>query len=138
MNLACYLWDNFLGGTSSFRPLGNAMFDGIDFAIGQASSTRYWDDLARYLARYNLLFRRKMVYLSAAPQCSFPNKYLDKALRTRLFNYVWVQFYENPLCQYNDGDNKHSIKFEMNAYPKKETRSPTTIASGGSKGSTAV
>ncbi|KAL2922150.1 Acidic endochitinase [Bienertia sinuspersici] len=51
MNFACYLWDNFLGGTSSFRPLGNAMFDGIDFAIGQSMSTRYWDDLARYLAR---------------------------------------------------------------------------------------
>lgn len=103
MSFSRYLWDNFLGGTSSFRPLGNVVFDGIDFAIDQSKSTRYWDDLAKYLVRYNLVGRKK-VYLTAAPHCQFPNKKFDKALRTGLFDYVWVQFYESPSCQYNDGD----------------------------------
>ncbi|KNA12332.1 hypothetical protein SOVF_126810 isoform A [Spinacia oleracea] len=110
-NFSRYLWDNFLGGkvignrgnTSSYRPLGNAVFDGIDFAIDQSNSTRHWDDLARYLARYNRRGKRK-VYLTAAPLCPFPSKYLDMALKTRLFDYVWVQFYGHTSCQYIDGN----------------------------------
>ncbi|CAL4974622.1 unnamed protein product [Urochloa decumbens] len=31
--LATYLWDNFLGGESSSRPLGDAVLDGIDLAV---------------------------------------------------------------------------------------------------------
>ena len=31
--VADYLWNNFLGGQSSSRPLGNAVLDGIDFGI---------------------------------------------------------------------------------------------------------
>lgn len=44
------------------------------------------------------------MYLTAAPLCTFPSKYLDMALKTRLFDYVWVQFYGHTSCQYIDGD----------------------------------
>jgi chitinase len=40
------------------------------------------------------------VYLAAAPQCPFPDASLGEALKTGLFDYVWVQFYNNPPCQY--------------------------------------
>ncbi|CAI8589788.1 unnamed protein product [Vicia faba] len=30
-----------------------------------------------------------------------PDYYLDKAIKTGLFDYVFVQFYNNPPCQYN-------------------------------------
>ncbi|KAL3570487.1 hypothetical protein D5086_027736 [Populus alba] len=40
------------------------------------------------------------VYLAAAPQCIFPDASLDTAIQTGLFDYVWVQFYNNPSCQY--------------------------------------
>ncbi|MCH80086.1 acidic endochitinase-like [Trifolium medium] len=30
-----------------------------------------------------------------------PDHYLDKAIKTGLFDYVLVQFYNNPPCQYN-------------------------------------
>uniref|UniRef100_A0A7C8YRM6 chitinase n=1 Tax=Opuntia streptacantha TaxID=393608 RepID=A0A7C8YRM6_OPUST len=109
MHVSRYLWDTFLGGNSSFfRPLGDAVFDGIDFAIDQSKSTLYWDDLARYLAGYSRLGGNK-VYLTAAPLCPYPNKYLDTALRTGLFDFVWVQFYGHPSCQYNDGDVSNLI-----------------------------
>ncbi|XP_042479965.1 acidic endochitinase-like [Macadamia integrifolia] len=29
---------------------------------------------------------------------------MGSALNTRLFDYVWVQFYNNPSCQYNLGN----------------------------------
>ncbi|KAJ0043415.1 hypothetical protein Pint_17616 [Pistacia integerrima] len=66
-NVADYLWNTFLGGSSSSRPLGDAVLDGIDFDI-ESGSTKRWDNLAR------------------------------------LFDYVWVQFYNNPPCQYTTGD----------------------------------
>ncbi|CAO1944331.1 unnamed protein product [Urochloa humidicola] len=98
-NVSKYLWDNYLGGDSKSRPLGDAVLDGIDFDI-ESGGSLYWDDLARALKSYS---RRgpKPVYLAAAPQCPFPDASLGTALSTGLFDYVWVQFYNNPPCQYS-------------------------------------
>lgn len=96
-----YLWNNFLGGHSSSRPLGPAVLDGIDFDI-EGGSNKYWGDLARSLKKYSK--RGKKVYITAAPQCPFPDAWLGNALKTRLFDHVWVQFYNNPPCQYTPGD----------------------------------
>ncbi|KHN28254.1 G-type lectin S-receptor-like serine/threonine-protein kinase CES101 [Glycine soja] len=98
-----YLWNNFLGGggnsSSSSSPLGDVILDGIDFGLGGSLMTKHWEDLAHYLKSH-----RRNVYLSAAPQCIFPDSALGKALETGLFDYVWIQFYNNPLCQYNEGN----------------------------------
>ncbi|XP_019229250.1 PREDICTED: cysteine-rich receptor-like protein kinase 10 isoform X2 [Nicotiana attenuata] len=103
---ARYLWNTFLGGNSnsSFRPLGSAVLDGIDFDI-ELGSSLYYDDLAKYLKDYGRI--GKKVYLTAAPQCPFPDSLLGTALNTGLFDNVWVQFYNNPPCQYtpNNTDN---------------------------------
>ncbi|GMN44484.1 hypothetical protein TIFTF001_013673 [Ficus carica] len=99
--VADYLWNNFLGGNSPSRPLGTAVLDGIDFDI-ELGSPLHWDDLARYLKARST--KKRPVYLSAAPQCPFPDHFLGKALNTGLFDYVWVQFYNNGPCQYSAGD----------------------------------
>ena len=44
------------------------------------------------------------MYLTAAPQCPFPDAYMGAALKTGLFDYVWVRFYNNPPCQYSSGN----------------------------------
>ncbi|XP_042020289.1 acidic endochitinase-like [Salvia splendens] len=98
--VATYLWNNFLGGSSSTRPLGDAVLDGIDFDI-EGGTNQHWDDLARYLSAYSK--KGKKVHLSAAPQCPFPDAWIGEALQTGLFDYVWVQFYNNPPCQYSSG-----------------------------------
>ncbi|KAG6663599.1 hypothetical protein CIPAW_02G036700 [Carya illinoinensis] len=99
--VATYLWNNFLGGQSSSRPLGDAVLDGIDFDI-EEGTTQHWDELARYLSGYSK--QGKKVYLTAAPQCPFPDAWMGGALKTGLFDYVWVQFYNNPPCQYSSAD----------------------------------
>ncbi|XP_078151329.1 hevamine-A-like [Carex rostrata] len=99
--VAQYLWDNYLGGTSSNRPLGSAILDGIDFDI-ELGGTDYYDDLAKFLSAYSS--RGKKVYLTGAPQCPYPDSHLGKALSTGLFDYVWVQFYNNQPCEYRSGD----------------------------------
>ena len=95
--VATYLYNNFLGGQSASRPFGSAILDGIDFDIEQGSSL-YYDDLARALSGFSTPQRK--VYLSAAPQCPIPDAKLDAAIKTGLFDYVWIQFYNNPQCHY--------------------------------------
>ncbi|CAO1947874.1 unnamed protein product [Urochloa humidicola] len=102
--VATYLWDNFLGGESSSRPLGDAVLDGIDLDIANGDSG-YYDGLARNLTSLYKGDKRGRTYvLAAAPQCLFPDASLDAALGTGLFDYVWVQFYDNPGCQHEYGN----------------------------------
>ncbi|KAK9046387.1 hypothetical protein V6N11_052275 [Hibiscus sabdariffa] len=99
--VATYLWNNFLGGQAVSRPFGDAVLDGIDFDI-EGGTNQHWDDLARYLSGYSKPDTK--VYLTAAPQCPFPDAWVGGALKTGLFDYVWVQFYNNPPCQYTPDD----------------------------------
>ncbi|GLJ59551.1 hypothetical protein SUGI_1513900 [Cryptomeria japonica] len=107
-NVATYLWNNYLGGQSDNRPLGDAVLDGIDFDI--EATTEHWDDLARAVSALTTSSSKK-VYLSAAPQCPYPDSHLGTALQTGLFDYVWIQFYNNPTCQYADGDASNLVNF---------------------------
>ncbi|KAK3165147.1 hypothetical protein QOZ80_1AG0029510 [Eleusine coracana subsp. coracana] len=104
--VATYLWDHFLGGTSRSRPFGSAVLDGIDFDIQTGSDSIYFDRLAKNLASlYQGAKDGRTYLLTAAPQCPFPDASIDTALRTGLFDHVWVQFYNNPPCQYaSSGD----------------------------------
>uniref|UniRef100_A0A5B6YP79 chitinase n=1 Tax=Davidia involucrata TaxID=16924 RepID=A0A5B6YP79_DAVIN len=90
------IWNQFLGGQSEVRPLGDAVLDGVDFDI-EGGTTLYWDVLARELL--NLSGESKL-YLSAAPQCPYPDAWMNVALQTGLFDYIWIQFYNNAPCQY--------------------------------------
>uniref|UniRef100_A0ACD5WIP4 Uncharacterized protein n=1 Tax=Avena sativa TaxID=4498 RepID=A0ACD5WIP4_AVESA len=99
--VAEYLWNYYLGGRSSFRPLGDAVLDGIDFDI-EKGNARFWNDLASDLKKLGDR-HHKRVLLSAAPQCPFPDEWDNRAIDTGLFDFVWVQFYNNPECQFSSG-----------------------------------
>ncbi|GLJ21050.1 hypothetical protein SUGI_0384570 [Cryptomeria japonica] len=105
-NVANYQWNNFLSGSSSSWPLGDAVLDGIDFDI--EAMTEHWDDLARAVSALSSRGSKK-VFLSAAPQCPYPDAYLGSALRMELFDYVWIQFYNNPPCQYANRDASNLV-----------------------------
>lgn len=112
--VSTYLWNNFLSGESSSRPLGDAILDGIDFDI-ELGSTKYWDVLVRNLKSYSKNGRE--VYITGAPQCPFPDRFLGAALNTTLFDYVWIQFYNNPPCQYTSG-NTDNLKNSWDRWTK--------------------
>jgi len=95
-NVGDYIWNNFLGGTSKSRPLGDVVLDGVDFDIEVGGGEVFYSELARTLSQHR---GTKKVYLTAAPQCPFPDQHLKGALSTGLFDYVWVQFYNNGPCQ---------------------------------------
>ncbi|GKU88032.1 hypothetical protein SLEP1_g2344 [Rubroshorea leprosula] len=104
--VADYLWNNFLGGQSSNRPLVDAVLNGIDVDI-DGRTNQHWDDLASYLTRYRN--QGKKVYLTAAPHCPFPDPSLGDALKTGLFDYVWIKFYNNPSCEYKFGNTANLV-----------------------------
>ncbi|KAG9448353.1 hypothetical protein H6P81_014481 [Aristolochia fimbriata] len=101
--VADYVWNNFLGGQSPSRPFGDAVLDGVDFDI-ESGPTQHWDELANNLSGYGNQGTTKKVHLTAAPQCPYPDQWMGTALDTGLFDYVWVQFYNNPPCQYSSGN----------------------------------
>ncbi|KAL8544167.1 hypothetical protein ACS0TY_004630 [Phlomoides rotata] len=105
-DFSIYLWNNFLGGGggSAARPLGDAILDGIDLDI-ELGSPLYYDDLVKYLKGFSR--NRRRVYVTGAPQCPFPDRLLGAALNTSLFDYVWVQFYNNRPCQYTAGNTEN-------------------------------
>ncbi|MED6221188.1 hypothetical protein PIB30_052083 [Stylosanthes scabra] len=128
--VANYLWNNFLGGSSNSRPLGDAVLDGIDFDI-EAGGGQYWDQLAKDLNGFG-----QKVYLSAAPQCPYPDAHLDSAIQTALFDYVWVQFYNNPPCNYASG-NVNNLVSAWNQWTGSQAKQvflgvPASTAAAGS------
>ncbi|KAI9070948.1 hypothetical protein K1719_047088 [Acacia pycnantha] len=74
---ACdYLWNKFLGGSSSSRPFGDAILDGIDFDVRKVN--QYFYDLASNLKSHS-------THLSQRPQCPFPNGSIAYAILSRRF-----------------------------------------------------
>ncbi|KAI9110275.1 hypothetical protein K1719_018717 [Acacia pycnantha] len=127
-----YLWNNFLGGSSSSRPFGDAILDGIDFYISEA--TLYLDDLARNLKSHSTDTQK--LYLSAAPQCCSPDDFLATTLATGVFDYVWVQFFENYSCEYSEVNTIQFFKawqqWEISLYGSKSKLFLGLTASQGS------
>lgn len=97
------IWNDYLGGQSGARPFDNAVLDGIDFHI-QSGSNQNLDVLAEALKNYTTADTSKVYYFSAAPLCRIPDYYLDTLIKTGLFDYVWVQFFNDPSCAYSSGN----------------------------------
>ncbi|PUZ53842.1 hypothetical protein GQ55_5G082700 [Panicum hallii var. hallii] len=108
----------YLGGSSSSRPLGDAVLDGIDFDI-ELGSAKFWTTLPSKLAPQPAC-RCMLVSCAHGPQrhgqerrhggaaergaaVPVPDQWDGGAINTGLFDFVWVQFYNNPECQFSSG-----------------------------------
>ncbi|KDR84818.1 hypothetical protein GALMADRAFT_233211 [Galerina marginata CBS 339.88] len=90
---ASTIWNMFLAGDGGIRPFGNAVLDGVDLDIENGSSAHYntFVNTLRSLAKNS----RKRYYITAAPQCPFPDAEVGNALSSSFFDAVYVQFYNN-------------------------------------------
>ncbi len=68
------LWNLFFAGSSSTRPFGSAVLDGIDIDVEGGPGTQYWDSMINRLRTLASGAGRK-IYVTAAPQCPFPDAY---------------------------------------------------------------
>ncbi|KAF9026268.1 Chitinase 1 [Haplosporangium bisporale] len=88
------IWNLFLGGSSATRPLDDAILDGVDLDIEGGLTAGY----PAFIAELRSLFAadtRKKYYITAAPQCPFPDAYLGATLQAAWIDMVFVQYYNN-------------------------------------------
>ncbi|KAF8436485.1 glycoside hydrolase superfamily [Boletus edulis BED1] len=104
------IWNVFLGGSSNTRPFGTAVLDGIDMDIEGGSQAGY----AAFLTALRKLMNggNKRYYITAAPQCPFPDAYIGTTLNKFAFDAVYVQFYNN-YCGVNNFANTNAWDFGM-------------------------
>lgn len=99
------VWDLFLGGNSPLRPFGNAILNGVDLDIEGGTSAGY----AAFINKIRSLAAPsgRKYYITAAPQCVFPDAALGGVLNTASLDAVYVQFYNNPcgLQNFNQASN---------------------------------
>lgn len=84
------IWNIFLGGSSSTRPFGPAVLDGIDLDIEGGGTTNYVAFVNRI--RSHAVGASKRYYITAAPQCPFPDANLGAVINAVGFDAVYVQF----------------------------------------------
>ncbi|KAJ3555746.1 hypothetical protein NM688_g2403 [Phlebia brevispora] len=87
------LWNVFLGGSSSTRPFGDAVLDGVDLDI-EGGNTEYFAAFVTQL-RSHFDGASKPYYITGAPQCPFPDAYLGSVINAVGFDALYVQFYNN-------------------------------------------
>ncbi|TFY64120.1 hypothetical protein EVJ58_g2828 [Rhodofomes roseus] len=102
------IWNLLLGGSSSIRPFGNAVLDGIDLDI-EGGSSEYFTDFVSAL-RSLMNSGSKTYYLTAAPQCPFPDAYIGSVINAESFDAIYVQFYNN-YCGLTNYDNSNDWNF---------------------------
>ncbi|KZP27341.1 carbohydrate-binding module family 5 protein, partial [Athelia psychrophila] len=87
------IWNIFLGGTSTTRPFGAAVLDGVDLDIEGGGSTGYAAFVTQLRSHMN--GANKSYYITGAPQCPFPDAYLGSVINAVGFDALYVQFYNN-------------------------------------------
>jgi chitinase len=104
------IWDLFLEGSSSTRPFGSAVLDGIDMDIEGGSQTGF----VSFLSALRTLMDggSKPYYITAAPQCPYPDAYIGTTLNEFGFDAVYVQFYNN-YCGLTNYDNPNAWDYSI-------------------------
>lgn len=102
------IWNLFLGGQSDIRPFGNAVLDGVDLDIEGGSASGFTAFAKKIKSHAN--GANKQYYLTAAPQCPFPDAYLGDTLNSVPFDAVYVQFYNN-FCGVGNYNNPNAWNF---------------------------
>lgn len=102
------MWKTFgpKAPSSKHRPFGDAVVDGFDFdlespAQNLAPFARRLRELMDQASGNSKSNSRTNFYLTAAPQCPFPDKNVGDVLDNVSLDAVFVQFYNNPQCSLN-------------------------------------
>ncbi|KAL5351927.1 Chitinase 2 [Pseudogymnoascus australis] len=99
------------------RPFGDAFVNGWDFNIEHNSGNEYYQYM---IAKLRSNFESDPVntyYIGGAPQCPIPEPNMDVIITKSQFDYLWVQFYNNPGCSVNGQINYNDWKAKIAGTP---------------------
>lgn len=80
------------------RPFGDTFVNGWDFDIETSSGNQYYPYLINKLRSNFKSDPTNTYYITGAPQCPIPEPYMQDMITNSKFDYLWVQFYNNPSC----------------------------------------
>ncbi|KIY68844.1 glycoside hydrolase family 18 protein [Cylindrobasidium torrendii FP15055 ss-10] len=133
------IWNVFMGGESTVRPFGDAVLDGVDLDIEGGSSVGF----AAFAKKLKSIASDAggSAYLSAAPQCVFPDAYLGDVINAVEMDAIYVQFYNN-YCGLQNYANENAWNFAQwddwakNTSPNKDVKifigAPASSTAAGS------
>ena len=104
------LWEAYgnTAGGSVPRPFGTSFVNGFDFDIESNSGNEYYQYMISTLRSNFASDSSHTYYITGAPQCPIPEPNMGEIVTAAQFDYLWVQFYNNPYCSnpntlnYND------------------------------------
>lgn len=91
---ATTLWNKFGGGSATERPFDDAVVDGFDFDFEKQNQVGTVA-LANSLKALFNSDSSKQYYLSASPQCPYPDASVGNVLASVPLDYAFIQFYNN-------------------------------------------
>lgn len=119
-SFALTLWNTFGGGSADERPFDDAIVDGFDFDIENNNQVGY-TSLVKKLREY-FLEGSKPYYISAAPQCVYPDASVGDLLAHGHVDFAFIQFYNN-YCNVGEHFNWDTwLKFAQNISPNKNIK----------------
>ncbi|KAF9430714.1 Chitinase 1 [Podila epigama] len=90
------IWDMFLGGSSNTRPFGeDVILDGVDLDLESGQNSGYVAFIETLRTMFAQQDKGRKYYITAAPQCPYPDQATKEALEQSWFDLVSVQFYNN-------------------------------------------
>ena len=101
--VAFTLWNSYANPSATSgtpRPFGNAFVNGWDLDIesnpnGQNTNYKF---LVNKLRSFFPLDSKNTYHISGAPQCPLPEANMGDAIDNSKFDYIFIQFYNNPSC----------------------------------------
>ncbi|PTB39908.1 Chitinase 2 [Trichoderma asperellum] len=96
-----YLWDAYgnSGSTSVQRPFGDVFVNGWDFDLEVNVGSQYYQYLIATLRSNFAKDPNNKYYITGAPQCPLPEENMGVIIQNSVFDYLFIQFYNNnPTC----------------------------------------
>lgn len=120
--MADTLWDMFGGGKGDTRPFDDAVLDGFDLDI-ENNNQKGYASMVKKLRQHYKSDSSKDYFVSAAPQCVYPDRNVGEALENSEIDFAFIQFYNNPCAVGKSGFNYDQWKdFAENKSPNKDIK----------------
>lgn len=118
------LWDAYgKGGKGSApRPFGDVFVNGWDFDIESNSGNQYYQYMIAKLRSNFAKDSSNTYYITGAPQCPLPEPNMGEIISASQFDYLWIQFYNNPGCSTNGNINYADWKSTLASGPSKDAK----------------
>lgn len=102
-----FLWDAYgnSGNHTVQWPFRDVFVDGFDFDLEVNEGSQYYPCLISKIRSNFASDHSHSYFITGPPQCPLPEPNMEVIIANYTFDYLWVQFYNNPTCPLGLGEN---------------------------------